>query len=234
MSNLKLFLKNRSALFWVVLIQIIVIAIIAWRVDFQSGMITDFIARFAHSPFAVPMVFVVYVVGAFINVPQWMLHGAAVVTFGPLKGSLLAWLATMVSASVDFWIGHTLGPKRVEKLSGGVTKKLLGAIRKNGFWASMAVRVLPTGPFVFVNMAAGVTKMSFWAYLLGTGIGTIPKIVLMASLGSGAKVALGGHNPVYTALAVLFALVSFIVMWLAGKKLEARFREKREDQREAR
>ncbi len=213
--------------------QLVVIAVIAWQVDFDTITITDFIAQFAHSPFALPMVFVVYLVGAFINIPQWMMHGASVVTFGPVQGSILAWCATMVSASVDFWIGHWLGPKRVEKLSGGLTTKLLRAIRKNGFWASLAVRILPTGPFVFVNMAAGVTRMRFSAFLLGTGIGTVPKIALMASLGSGAKVALGHRDPVYIVLAVGVAIASFIVMWAVGKKLEERFRENRATEKNA-
>ncbi len=223
---MKNFIKNRSVLFWIVLIQLVIISLITWRFDINKDMVLSLVARFTGSPFAVPSVFVIYTLGAFINIPQWMLHGASVLSFGPYLGSVLAWAATLVSASVDFWIGRKLGPERVEKISGKLASKLLRAIRKNGFWASLAVRILPTGPFVFVNMAAGVTRMKFAAFLFGTAIGSIPKIALMASLSEGAKGAIGGREPVYIVLLIGLALLWLGILWFAGTKLRARFQTK--------
>ncbi len=211
------FIKTRSPLLWFIIAQFVVIVIIALRLDINKDMVFDIINRFASSPFAIPSVFIIYILASFINIPQWMLHGASVFSFGPWLGSILAWAATMLSASINFWVGNRLGAIRVEKLSGGISKKFLQQIRKNGFWASLIVRIIPTGPFVFVNMAAGVAGIRFAYFFLGTAIGTIPKIILMAGIGESARGAASGSEPVYIAIAVGVALIGFALLWLLSK-----------------
>ena len=58
--------------------------------------------------------------------------------------------------------------------------KLIG---KNGFMASLIVRLVPSAPFIVVNMAAGVTPMKVRDFVAGTAIGIIPKIALTAFAG---------------------------------------------------
>jgi uncharacterized membrane protein YdjX (TVP38/TMEM64 family) len=41
-------------------------------------------------------------------------------------------------------------------------------------------------PFVMVNIGAGVTTMGWWAFALGTAIGILPKIAVIALVGRGA------------------------------------------------
>jgi len=42
---------------------------------------------------------------------------------------------------------------------------------------------VPSAPFVVVNAAAGAAHIPLWKYLLGTGIGIVPKILLVAGIG---------------------------------------------------
>ena len=46
------------------------------------------------------------------------------------------------------------------------------------------MRLVPSAPFIVVNMAAGVTPMRVLDFTLGTAFGIVPKIVLTAFAGN--------------------------------------------------
>jgi uncharacterized membrane protein YdjX (TVP38/TMEM64 family) len=58
-------------------------------------------------------------------------------------------------------------------------------VGRNGFLAALTVRIVPSAPFIVVNMAAGVSHMRFLAFAAGTGAGIIPKTALVAFAGQG-------------------------------------------------
>ncbi len=228
MKALRKFVANRSVFFWIVIVQIFVFSIITLSVDFKPQSVASWFAAFADSPAAIPAIVLIYTLAAFVNAPQWMLHAGVVLTFGPVFGSGIAWMATMVSASFDFWLGQRLGAERIDKMSGGVLAKFIHLIRDNGFLASLLVRIVPTGPFVVVNLAAGVTRMKFTSFLLGTGIGIIPKIALVASLSEGVKGTVTGKGPLYIAMVVGIALVWMGVIYIAGSRLKRKMAQKQD------
>ena len=58
---------------------------------------------------------------------------------------------------------------------------------------SAIVRNVPTGPFLLVNMAFGVSNAKFRDYWIGMGLGIIPKIALVAFAGRSLLAALQGN-----------------------------------------
>ena len=66
-------------------------------------------------------------------------------------------------------------------------------VGKNGFLASLIVRLVPSAPFIVVNMAAGVTPMRALDFALGTAIGIVPKIALTAFAGNSIARAMRGQ-----------------------------------------
>ncbi|MEQ8748651.1 MAG: VTT domain-containing protein, partial [Amphiplicatus sp.] len=115
--------------------------------------------------------------------PQILLFAATVLVFGPEKGALYAWLATMTSATFTFFIGHALGGGWVRKLGPERVQSTIDFLTRHGIVASGLIRVVPSAPFVVVNAAAGAAHIPLWKYLLGTGIGIVPKILLVAGIG---------------------------------------------------
>jgi len=87
----------------------------------------------------------------------------------------------------------------------------MGLIARNGFIASLIVRLVPSAPFIVVNMAAGVTPMRFSHFLAGTAIGIIPKIALTAFAGNSIVQAMkgGGYQP-------FILLILAAAVWLAA------------------
>jgi uncharacterized membrane protein YdjX (TVP38/TMEM64 family) len=174
----------------------------------------------AESPWAIPITIAVFCGMAFIGAPQWMLITGTVLAFGPWEGGLLAWCGSLAAAMLGFWIGHFVGAERLRKLDARLIRKLSAAVRKNGFTTSLVVRLVPTGPAILVNLAAGVARMKFRHFVAGTALGIIPKIVVVALISQGLISGLSG-----SLMAVFFAALAAAAIagsWYAKKRLEAR------------
>lgn len=177
-----------------------------------------FFGHLKESGYGLPLTILTFVLAAFLGAPQWALIAGVVIAFGPTSGALYAWIATMVSASIDFWLGRWMGAERLRRYGGELVNRIVRIVRKNGLITSFAVRFVPTGPFVLVNMAAGVSRMKFPSFLLGTGLGIIPKIAIVALVGQG--LISGSEGRVVMTVFIGLALILIAVMFLARKRLQ--------------
>ena len=130
---------------------------------------------------------------AFLGVPQFVLIAAAVVAFGPWLGFAYSWLGTEVSSLVGFALGRRFGARLIRDYAGKSVGEFVQMIGRNGFLASFIIRLVPAAPFVVINMAAGATPMSLWAFAGGTALGIAPKIALTAFAGHTIVGAISGH-----------------------------------------
>ncbi len=147
----------------------------------------------ASGPLALPIATAAFAVLAFIGVPQFMLIAAAVVAFGGWAGFAYSWVGTMVSSLVGFYLGRAAGAKALARFSGPGVQRFVDHVGRNGFLASLIVRLVPSAPFIVVNMAAGVTPMRAVDFALGTAVGIVPKIALTAFAGNSIARALRGE-----------------------------------------
>ncbi len=142
--------------------------------------LTELMARAANSPWALIGVISVFSLLALTGFPQILLITATVIAFGPQNGAVYSWLATMASATLTFGLGHFLGGRWVLKLGGDRVQKTIGFIGRHGVLASGLVRVVPSAPFIVVNATAGAAHIPMWKFWLGTGVGIVPKILVVA------------------------------------------------------
>lgn len=197
--------------FWAWVVLLLGFALLTFAIDFKPASIAQWFETAAQSVFAIPATILIYMLGAFASAPQWMLHGGAVFAFGPVQGAIIAWVATMISASFDFWLGRRLGTKRVRAFGGNILNRLIETVKSHGFLTALLVRIVPTGPFVLVNLAAGVSGMRFFSFFLGTAIGILPKIIAVAFFGEGIQGTAEGKGPLYIAIVIGIAFI-----WMAG------------------
>jgi uncharacterized membrane protein YdjX (TVP38/TMEM64 family) len=165
----------------------------------------------ASGPWALPMAVAAFAVLAFVGVPQFMLIAAAVVAFGPGAGFAYSWIGTMVSSLVGFYLGRIAGARTLASFSGEGLKQFMDLVGRNGFLASLIVRLVPSAPFIVVNMAAGVTPMRVMDFTFGTGIGIVPKIALTCFAGNSLARVMRGEGDVQH----FAALAAVVVIWLA-------------------
>jgi uncharacterized membrane protein YdjX (TVP38/TMEM64 family) len=120
-----------------------------------------------------PLVYIViYVVGVCLFLPGTLLTGLGAAIFGAYRGFVYVWIGAMIGASAAFFIGRTLGREFAASLIGDRLKKYDDAIERNGFATVLYLRLVYF-PFTPMNFGMGLTKVRFWDYVAGTGLGII-------------------------------------------------------------
>jgi uncharacterized membrane protein YdjX (TVP38/TMEM64 family) len=113
-----------------------------------------------------------YAVGVCLFVPGTLLTGIGAAIFGPYWGFLYVWVGAMLGSTAAFWIGRTLGREFAASLIGDKLRKYDEAIERNGFATVLYLRLVYF-PFTPMNFGMGLTKVHFWDYFFGTGLGII-------------------------------------------------------------
>ena len=162
-----------------------------WLPD--SDHLQNWLESMADSPWGPPALILVFCVGAFLGIPQFALILAAVSVFGPWGGAFYSWIANMVSGTVTFWTGRFAGEKMFKRHAGKTANRLASFVGRNAFVTSAIVRNVPTGPFLLVNMAFGVSKARYSHFAAGMAIGVLPKILLIAFGLQSLLSAIKGH-----------------------------------------
>ena len=123
--------------------------------------------------FWAPAVFILfYAAGACLFIPGTLLTGLGAAIFGPYWGFLWVWFGAMLGAGAAFFIGRTLGREFAASLVGDKLKKYDDGIERNGFATVLYLRLVYF-PFTPMNFGMGLTKVRFWDYIAGTGLGII-------------------------------------------------------------
>ncbi|MGK7949167.1 MAG: TVP38/TMEM64 family protein [Xenococcaceae cyanobacterium] len=134
--------------------------------------------------------------------------------FGVVKGSILVSVASTLAATVAFLIGRYLARDWVAKQIENQPKfKAIDAATEREGWKIVGLtRLSPVFPFVFLNYAFGLTKVSLQDYVIASWIGMMPGTIMYVYLGSIGKAASGGgKTPAEWALFVVGLLATVAV-----------------------
>lgn len=176
----------------------------------------------AHGPWALPATVALFAALAFAGAPQMALIAAAAMAFGPWTGSLYSWIGTMVSALIGFELGRGFGGRLLGSFRSPRLDRFVALIGRNGFMASLIVRMVPGPPFIVVNMAAGAAQVRRADFALGTAVGILPKILLTAFAGGAVTGALKGVSLVQIGLLAVALALWAGSAWLARRWLKGR------------
>ena len=120
-----------------------------------------------------PLVFVfLYAAGVCLFLPGTLLTALGAAIFGAYWGFVYVWIGAMIGAGAAFWIGRTLGREFAASLIGDRLRKYDDAIERNGFATVLYLRLIYF-PFTPMNFGMGLTKVRFWDYVTGTGLGIL-------------------------------------------------------------
>jgi uncharacterized membrane protein YdjX (TVP38/TMEM64 family) len=167
--------RNKAWVKALIFVVFIIAAIILIRfTPIQNYLTAEALGRFLDaSGFWAPLVYMVlYAGGVCLFLPGTLLTGLGAAIFGPYWGFLYVWIGAMVGSSAAFFIGRTLGRDFAASLIGDRLKKYDDAIERNGFATVLYLRLVYF-PFTPMNFGMGLTKVRFWDYFAGTGLGII-------------------------------------------------------------
>ena len=105
-------------------------------------------------------------------VPGTLLTTLGAAIFGPYFGFLYVWVGAMIGSTLAFFIGRYLGRDFAASLIGDKLKKYDEGIERNGFASVLYLRLVYF-PFTPLNFGMGLTRVRFWDYFAGTGLGII-------------------------------------------------------------
>lgn len=150
----------------------------------QASAAINLMGTYSGTPMAVGVAILVFLIGSIFFVPQWALIASAIAAFGLVEGSAIAWLATMVSVTAHVFAARALARRFEDRLHIQRLDYLRNLFKRNSVISGFIVRLIPTGPAILVNVAAGLFGVSRGGFLLGTAFGVVPKILLTGIVAS--------------------------------------------------
>lgn len=130
------------------------------------------LAQFPHFYSGVIFVLLYVVVSFFLWFSKDVFRFAAAVLFGAFLSTLFIWIAEIINTGILFHFSRGLGRNFVENSLKGkyrnLDQKLAGL---NFFWLFM-FRLVPLVPFRFLDLAMGLSKISFRRYFTAAILGS--------------------------------------------------------------
>jgi uncharacterized membrane protein YdjX (TVP38/TMEM64 family) len=165
-----------------------------------------------------PVLFIlVYSAGICLFVPGTLLTALGAAIFGAYMGFLYVWVGAMIGASAAFWIGRTLGREFAASLIGNKLKKYDEAIERSGFATVLYLRLVYF-PFTPMNFGMGLTRVRFWDYFFGTGLGIIVgTFIFTFFVGTVRDVWANGNWGDLISLKVFFSVALFVFSFFIPK-----------------
>ncbi len=165
-----------------------------------------------------PLIFIlVYAVGVCLFVPGTLITALGAAVFGAYWGFLYVWIGAMAGSSTAFWIGRSLGREFAASMIGDRLRKYDDAIERNGFATVLYLRLVYF-PFTAMNFGMGLTKVRFWDYFAGTGLGILVGTFIFTFFFSTLKeVWAGGDWNQLLSYKVLFSVGLFVFSFFIPK-----------------
>jgi uncharacterized membrane protein YdjX (TVP38/TMEM64 family) len=205
--------RKKAILKAAILLGFIAIAILLVRLPSVKQYLTaDALGRYLDrfGIWAPVMFILIYAAGICLFLPGTLLTGVGAAIFGAYWGFVWVWIGAMLGASAAFFIGRTLGRDFAASLIGNRLKKYDDAIERNGFATVLYLRLVYF-PFTPMNFGMGLTKVHFWDYFAGTGLGIIVGTFIFTFLiGTLKEVWISGDWAGLLSFKVFFSIGLFI------------------------
>jgi uncharacterized membrane protein YdjX (TVP38/TMEM64 family) len=144
--------------------------------------------------------------------------------FGTVLGSGIALAAQMLGCAVTFFwarlVGRRWAERRLAGRFGHRLRPLRDVLAQSPFQATLALRLLPVGNNLALNLLAGMAGLKALPFLAASLVGYLPQTVVFALLGKGIRV----EGAWQLALGAALLAVSFglgVWMWQRHKAARA-------------
>lgn len=128
----------------------------------------------------------------------------------------LSWIGNMIASTIAFVFARRYGQERLRPFIPERILRYEQRIVEREYLSITALRVF-TGQLVGADWFLGLSKVRFLPFLVGTGIGIIPGILLAVFVGSGIVEAFV-ERPILTGALTIAAVVA----WMVAKRRRSR------------
>jgi uncharacterized membrane protein YdjX (TVP38/TMEM64 family) len=135
---------------------------------------------------------VVGAAAAAIGIPRQAVAFLGGYAFGPLTGGLLGLAAQLLGCAASFlWarlVGRDWAERRMAGRFGRRLRPLRDLLAGSPFGATLALRLLPVGNNLALNLLAGVAGIRALAFIAASALGYLPQTAIFALAGAGVAV----------------------------------------------
>lgn len=161
----------------------------------------------SYGPFAAVVFVLIYSLKPVVLVvPASLLSIMAGNIFGPVKATFLSMVSCFFAGTLAFYLARMLGKSFVEKILGEKALKLDNSIEQHGFRIMLLMRLSTIFPYDPLSYAAGLTKMRYRDFILGTLIGILPEMIAYSYVGHNMQ------HPSILKFAAPVCIVAFIAV----------------------
>lgn len=172
---------------------------------------------------ALPVAAVVYAVAALLFTPMTLLMVALVLMFGPWKAFLVAWCGGVVSAALGHVVGRYFWRQTLGRLVRERWQRVAEALRSNAVRSTIILRLIPVSPFTLVNLLAGSLHVPLKHFLLGTVVGVVPFLAILAFASD--RIIQAVQNPTTTSVgAAALVLGMMLVLGFVAHRMARKVR----------
>jgi uncharacterized membrane protein YdjX (TVP38/TMEM64 family) len=122
---------------------------------------------------------VAFAVGELVHIPGVVFVGAASVAYGNVLGALAAYLGALASVSTSFFVVRTIGGQPLGEVKRPFVRKILARLDERPL-ATIAILRLIFWMAPALNYALAMSKVRFRDYFLGSALGLLLPIPLVA------------------------------------------------------
>ncbi|UHA75012.1 TVP38/TMEM64 family protein [Paenibacillus sp. 481] len=139
--------------------------------------------------------------------------------YGLGLGFLYSWIGCCAGAFAIFWLARLFGGRFGAYIQRKMpaSQKLFKWMQEKGFTPLFLLLCFPFVPSSIINVAAGISTISFRMFMIAVMAGKSVMIFMMAFIGH------DWQGFITQPWRIIVALVVLLGLWYGGKKLEARY-----------
>lgn len=155
--------------------------------------------------------------------PLLLFVAANAAAYGFFWGSLLSWIGTCLGSVIVFWVFRILARGRLKRWleKSRKIKQTLEWVERHGFGPLFLLLCFPFTPSSLVNVAAGLSGISFRSFILAVLLGKMIMICFISYIGYSWVDLL--HHPAK----MLVIAVIVVILWIIGKQIEKRLAQRK-------
>jgi uncharacterized membrane protein YdjX (TVP38/TMEM64 family) len=191
---------------------------------FTEDALRDLLERYrSYGPF--PGILLTFMKSFIPPLPTMVIVGVNAAVYGLWLGFLYSWIGIVSGCLVTFLIVRKIAdhPYLVRWVQKPKVQKSMLWVRRNAFSYVFLLSIFPVGPFVVINMAAGMARMRLRLFLIAICFGKAIMVLSVSYIGYDLSRFM--RNPYEIIYVLLFIGIS---LWIS-KKIERRFTAKKVD-----
>ena len=217
--------SHYKRMLFAVLLFLLCIVAASWRFFavaqwIEADQLVSLIQSVRTSSLAPLMVIMAYVIGGIVVFPVLILIPLTALAFGPLLGCCYSMIGLFANASVVYAIGHRMGYKTVQQLSGTRIHHLSQQFSRHSCLTMATLRFLTIAPFTIISLIADASHIRYRKYIAGTLLGISPSLAILTLVGNQLERtidAAGSQNLIVIIIGSTILLL--LALWL--KQLKA-------------